>query len=996
MKTIGTTTSHYRIIETVRADDMAVVYKAEDCKLERTVALKFLPRKISGNRTHADHIVQQIRAASALDHPNICTIYEIDETSDGELFIAMAFYEGITLQQIIDKRDASLRESLDLVLQVVRGLAKAHENGIVYGGLRPSDIIITQDGIAKILGFGLAQNSDTVQNGPTEPRQESGSYDAPEQIRGEESDHRTDIWTIGALLSEMFAWAVSDREDGGIDHSNFCNQEQVLLFPKECRDTARSIMGIAERCLEKDPLDRYQSAEELAVDISTCLAQMERLTSPEKASLASSRTQNKWVRFISIGSITVLLLISLFYSLLRWRDRQNSSGPVSTKKILAVFPFTVHGGPELYYLKEGMVDLLYTTLNGAGELRTVDPRAIINQVKILNKSEPNLEDSRRISKIFSADYYILGSVFAIQNRIRCNATIYRTLTNESLSTSISVEGDAEDLFTLVDGVTRQIFMQAFQSSSDRENLLGVRTTHSMPALRAYMQATLHNRQGHLLEAKELYSRAISLDSTFAMAWLSRGMLDLGGLFLADEARFALGKAAIYQEKLSTHDRRLLDYNRSVLNGENETALEILTVMTQDDPNDLIAWSHLAAYSIQVNNLYGRSISEPEIRDAFKRILEQDPENPSFYQTVLLPAYLWNDDEYVDEIITKLEQLSPDFNFAWMVLAPRAFIDQDPRVRQKVEKEASIQDDFNLFCGVHNSFIFAPEPAAVMPMAREMLQLNRHYTTQAMGYLTLAVAEMAGGRWREAMMKLDSLDLLYPDVGTIFKVLYIPFYQYHTGCIPDKLWGDAFTLVRRDLPPNLQMIGDDIAAISILLPQFTLYSAGLSALFQGDLQTALAKSVELAAAKPPRDIGSLIRIWSATLKSLVAIREGQTQKALKILEGEPIILRFPLYWQALYSTALFRYLRAEQLYQLGRSEEAQKWYQTIAELYFYDLPYRAPALLKMAQIQETLHQPDLAIKYYKRFLALWRDCDPEFKPLVLKAESALTRLEAENN
>src|ERR1700687_5195546 len=200
---IGETISHYRITEKLGAGRMGVVYKALDVKLERTVALKFLPNDLAVSVRDKESLLREARAASALDHPNIGVIHEIEESDDHQLFIVMGYYEGETLAQKLSRGLIPVRESLDLAIQVARGLSAAHARNIVHRDIKPSNIIITKDNVAKIVDFGLARA--IASNSSTQSISSTGTlpYMAPEQILGEPIDRGSDVWALGVILIQM-------------------------------------------------------------------------------------------------------------------------------------------------------------------------------------------------------------------------------------------------------------------------------------------------------------------------------------------------------------------------------------------------------------------------------------------------------------------------------------------------------------------------------------------------------------------------------------------------------------------------------------------------------------------------------------------------------------------------------------------------------------------------------------------------------------------------
>ncbi len=263
----GSQVSHYRIIGKIGQGGMGVVYKAEDTRLKRTVALKFLPSYLTEDPHARERFVQEAQAASALDHHSICTIYEIDETDDGHTFISMACYEGKTLEERIKRGPLPVDEAAEIAVQIAEGLAKAHSKGIIHRDIKPSNVFITTDGVVKIIDFGLAKLA-----GQTKMTREGTvlgtvAYMSPEQARGERVDHRSDIWSLGVILYEMLAGErpfEGDHEQAVI-HSIVNGKHRPL--GKANPAVPPEIQGIVKKAMKRSPDSRYASAAEVARDV---------------------------------------------------------------------------------------------------------------------------------------------------------------------------------------------------------------------------------------------------------------------------------------------------------------------------------------------------------------------------------------------------------------------------------------------------------------------------------------------------------------------------------------------------------------------------------------------------------------------------------------------------------------------------------------------------------------------------------------------------------
>jgi serine/threonine protein kinase len=264
---IGKTVSHYKILEKLGGGGMGIVYKAQDLKLDRLVALKFLPPCLSTNDDEKQRFIHEAKAASALDHSNICTIFEIGETKEGQLFIAMAYYEGETLKEKIKKRPLLLKEVVDIATQMAAGLSKAHEAGIIHRDVKPANVIVTKEGEVKIVDFGLAKL--TGQTKLTKPGSTLGtiSYMSPEQLRGEKTDSRSDIWSLGVVIYEMITGHLPFKGDyeQAITYAILNEEPEPITALRT--GVPVEFERIVNKTLAKDQKQRYKHVDEMPIDL---------------------------------------------------------------------------------------------------------------------------------------------------------------------------------------------------------------------------------------------------------------------------------------------------------------------------------------------------------------------------------------------------------------------------------------------------------------------------------------------------------------------------------------------------------------------------------------------------------------------------------------------------------------------------------------------------------------------------------------------------------
>jgi serine/threonine protein kinase len=264
---IGSTVSHFKIVEKLGGGGMGVVYKAQDLKLDRFVALKFLPPELTRDPEAKGRFIHEAQAASALDHPNICNIHDIGETDDGQLFIVMACYQGESLKERLQGGSLGIDEALEIAGQVALGLSKAHEKGIAHRDIKPANIMLTNDGGAKILDFGLAKLAGRARLTRTGTTVGTIAYMSPEQARGEEVDERTDVWSLGVVLYEMMTGRLPFESD----------YDQAMIYsilseqPKPLRsvrpDVPAELEQVVTKAMQKDLRIRFQHMDEFLTEL---------------------------------------------------------------------------------------------------------------------------------------------------------------------------------------------------------------------------------------------------------------------------------------------------------------------------------------------------------------------------------------------------------------------------------------------------------------------------------------------------------------------------------------------------------------------------------------------------------------------------------------------------------------------------------------------------------------------------------------------------------
>ena len=307
----GKIISHYKLLEKLGGGGMGIVYKARDIKLDRYVALKFLPPSFSLDEEAKQRFIHEAKAASALEHNNICNIHEINETEDGQLYIVMAYYDGETLKKKVEKGSIDIDEAINITIQIAEGLSKAQEKGIIHRDIKPANIFVTNDGVVKILDFGLAKVAGQSQITKTSSTVGTVAYMSPEQARGETVDHRTDIWSLGVVLYEMITGInpFKAEYEQAVIHSIIDKEPEPIK--KLRKDVPDKVDWIIKKALEKKTSDCYQSVEEMLNDLKF-IKDEEITSSGIKIPKIVKRKRYKKAILILLTIITLTALVVIF------------------------------------------------------------------------------------------------------------------------------------------------------------------------------------------------------------------------------------------------------------------------------------------------------------------------------------------------------------------------------------------------------------------------------------------------------------------------------------------------------------------------------------------------------------------------------------------------------------------------------------------------------------------------------------------------------------
>jgi eukaryotic-like serine/threonine-protein kinase len=639
---IGQTLGNYKITQKLGAGGQGTVYKAVDQKLGRTVVVKVLPAELTVKETNLRRFEREAQLASALDHPNICTIFDLDE-QQGLHFIVMQYVEGRNVRQLCNGRPLELESALRIGIQVTDALSVAHARGIIHRDIKSGNVMVTDSGQVKILDFGLAKLLDENEAATAGIHQTeltevgvpygTATYAAPEQARGEKVDARADIFSTGVLLYEMLTgtWPFRGKSTVDVRHAVMHDQARTLAEMRP-GPTPAQLQRVLDRAMQKEPRDRYQKIGDLRDDLRSVLhevasgARFEEATAPKHLGGATPVARAmRWLRKLSGGKETPTSSPQLTSRPLT--DAQEGSMSTITdrdKKSVAVLPFkNLNNNPESAFYEFALADAVITEL---ARIRAL----VVRPSSVMSKYQGQPANPEEVGRELNVDAVLSAGFLAVGERFRVNAQLLDVQSGEIIW-SDRVDASAEDIFAVQDEITRRIVDGLrLELSPDEEKGLAQPATVNAEAYEEYLRG--RDRFARFIfrtvatedcdAAIAHFTRAIELDPEFGLAYdglgachVNRVFKGLGGVADYEQAEAAFNRALVIDPNII--EARMLMVFIYLWRGEKQKARDEVARMRREAPNEAVVY-FVKATLHRLDGEYDRALR------SYDRLVHLDP------------------------------------------------------------------------------------------------------------------------------------------------------------------------------------------------------------------------------------------------------------------------------------------------------------------------------------------------------------------------------------
>jgi len=957
---IGKTISHYKILEKLGEGGMGVVYKAQDTKLDRIVALKFLPKHLLCEEEAKKRFEHEAKAASALDHQNIATIYEIDE-AEGECFISMAYIKGKSIKELIKEKEFSIEEILRIAVQMAEGLNAAHKKYIIHRDVKSDNIMVTQEGLVKIMDFGLAKLKGATKLTTTGSTLGTLAYMSPEQAQGIEIDQRSDIFSFGVVLYEMITGQLpfKGEHEAAIIYSIINETPEPLARYKA--SVPEGLQRVADKALVKDKEERYQHADELLADLRHEKKNLEYVKMAQIPSEAvAPKPRKKLYPFIIPASI-VFILILLFLILKPFKfEIVPEKGAVAEENSLAIMYFeNMVDSDDKDKIAQMITALLITDLSESQYMRVVSRQRLYDILKLLGREDLKVIDksvATEVAKKAGTKWILTGSVLQTEPNIVLTSDISEASTGKILATQRITGESGEDLFVVVDKLSAEIkedFTLPEEAKKELDRSVADVTTHSPEAYRYYLEGRDYESKFYWEEAEKSFRKALEFDSTFAMAYYR--------LVASTWDEELLAKAVEYSDNVSQKEKHYIKALEAAFSEDSTQYLKELNKIVKRYPEEKEAFKILGDH-------YRNQQQFDVAIHYYNKVIEIDPLYKLVYNDL---AYIYNemgDFEKSIWAINKYISIAPDeanpYDSRGELYAWNGKLDQ---AIESFQKALEIKPDFYMsLYSLGNMYLYKRDYAKA-ESCYQVLASHPDKGTRSSGRQYLAYIPLYQGKFDQALKVLDD------------------------GIAADRMeqveWGIALKHVYKartyDAKKNLNLALKEIEKyMEIWYREFPdalrppgIYVRLLAKNDEIEKAEEMAKALKKDIEK--KDKSTMNRYWQSL--GSIELAKGNANTAVGYLEKE---------------TSGFKFVLIKAYLESGRLGEAVAKLEKVLSSYDANrigVPiWAVKAYYLLGLAYEKSGWRKKAIEQYEEFLDIWKDADSGI-PEVEDARERLKKL-----
>ena len=993
----GKMIAQYKIIEKLGEGGMGEVYLAEDTKLKRKVAIKFLPSHLTANEEDKARFLQEARAASAINHPSVCVIHDIMEHEDpesgkSEQFIVMEYVKGRTLREIVGEsgRDLlPLERVLDHAVQIAEALTAAHAEDVVHRDIKSENIMVTGSGQVKVMDFGLAKIRGSAKITKSSSTVGTVAYMSPEHIQGQDVDARSDIFSFGVILYEMLTGRLPFQgEYDSATMYSILNEdpEPVQRFRP---DLSSEWLHALNRALEKDPESRYQSMKDMLID----LKRLKRDTGRVSRESVKPRVELSEVKerpavripkkfLIPVVSGLLIIIAVMLIIIEPWSSKRAASVREPKERSLAVMYFENNtGDASLDHWKKALSDLLIADLVQSKYLHVLSGDRlfqILRQIDILDAVSYSSEDLQRVGEQGEVRYILRGNFTKAGDAFRISTILQTAGTSETID-SETVEGIGEaSIFSIVDELTRRI-RSSFQFTSEEMDTdpdlpVGDITTSSPEAYKLYSEGRRYHDLGEFDKSIELMEEAVSLDPEFAMAYRSLSVSYYNMGFTVQSRSYAQ-KALQYIDHVSERERYRI---RAFYFRQNEVtyreAIEALEKLRDLYPDDDMMLTNLGV-------LYAETERTEKARAVFQRLI--DSGDKRYYAYFWMAILHMNEGEYEEArkiLRNYIDRYSDHSTIRYLMAAQAIATRRWDLALADIERGYAIyqdswflslegfvyqcQGDFHKADSMYSSLLRMEDP------------VSRLY-----GWADLAALALTRGQYDKALQRFDE-GIAILDAAGESDTPYGFFISRIYTLIRKGDTDQALLECDREIE-RAEKQGQTSRAIDALLYE------GMAYLQKGEIDSARS-ALEIMERIIQEFINSKKIRLVHLLRGLIYEKENRFQEAIRHFKQTLEFL--PSEGFSFVDMVVYYYPLARVYERSGDIENARRIFIKISRFtqairYHGDLYAKSHYFL--GRIYEKKGSPEDAKMYYEKFLFLWEESDTG----LTEVEDARQRLAA---